>query len=161
MAKKDPFFNAEGTLARNPEETRNEANTWRVVMSYAWAICRCATKKRWGVWREVGDKAREWGQDFVQSFNPPYLNIVLPACDNVNGGQNRLVHHLTGLWETVKNIEDADQLKQQLASLQKHCSASEVRLTIPLPPHADRRRTRKAARKAGKLDQSPQPRVYL
>ena len=74
----------------------------------------------------------------MQSFTPLYVNTVLPACDHVIGGfQDCLVRHLTSLWETVKGTNDAHQMEQYLASLQKSRATSEVKLSRPLPPHAD------------------------
>ena len=86
---------------------------------------RHATEKKKGrraaeAWDKLKDKAHEWGNDFVQSFNPPYINIVLPACDHIVGElQTRLVGHLTELWRTVEQTVDAQQLEHYLASLHK------------------------------------------
>jgi hypothetical protein len=117
-------FSATG-LFRNPADARSQDSEWRVVMSYAWAIFRHATEKKKGrraaeAWDKLKDKAHEWGNDFVQSFNPPYINIVLPACDHIVGElQTRLVGHLTELWRTVEQTVDAQQLEHYLASLHK------------------------------------------
>lgn len=126
-ANDDPFL-AKGAFARNPEDARSEdnKNKWRLVMSYAWAIFRRATEEKEGpdvaeleAWHNVKNTAREWGNDFLQTFNPLYVDIVLPACDLVIGDfQDRLVRHLAELWETVEGTDDALQMKHILVSLQ-------------------------------------------
>lgn len=96
-------------------------------MSYAWAIYRHATEKRKDrdeaeleAWHQVQDRAREWGNDFLQTFSPLYVNIVLPACDLVVVGefQKCLVDHLAKLWKTVEGTDDAHEMKHFLVRLQ-------------------------------------------
>jgi hypothetical protein len=112
-AKHDPFLVHKNQLTRtpdDPEDAHQLQTYWSLVTSYAWAIFRQAG---------VCDAACDCGATFLHAFTPPYVNLVLPACDNVFGDtQARLFRHLADLLSTMKATKNVHEQLQCLASLQ-------------------------------------------
>lgn len=81
---------------------------WQRVTSYAWAIFRAVAE---GTSGDVLQEAQNWAEMFMHAFKPPYVNVVLPACNTpgteVANFQNRLPldRLLRRLNELVREVE--------------------------------------------------------
>lgn len=94
-------------------DSREHSIEWRQLMWHALAIFHAASARH-----DVWNPACEWGAAFLQSFTPPYVSVVLPACSDTAG---ELLYHLKrhreALLETVQSTGDAETVKEHLVRL--------------------------------------------
>lgn len=113
ITSRNPFLKYERSQVGTNRGPRECSVEWRQLMSYALAIFHAAS-----AYHDVWNPACEWGAAFEQSFTPPYVTVVLPACSDTPGDLlSHLNRRLEALSKTAESTEDPETMKEHLVRL--------------------------------------------